>query len=115
MANVTITKLQWNTPAALPTGITPTADTSIGSGLYAKIPVDQDERILIKVDASASDTVKVLAGDHYGKADEDLVVLSSASGSKIFCIESTTYGKKGGFIIIEAGAATSKVSAIKLA
>ena len=64
-ANITVTKLSFNTFETLPSYTACAADSSIGSSYYAKVPISSDERLLIMLqnsNSSAAKTVSIIKG-----------------------------------------------------
>ena len=98
------TKLGRNSVTDLPALASAAADTSIGSNKYIVIPYGRDDKLVLEISASSADTVKILKGNGYAAADEDLEVLSAATGSKVVVVETAKYGIDGKIIVDVAGA-----------
>lgn len=60
-----------------------------------KIPYGRDDKLLLEISASTAGTVKIEKGDGYAAADDDMTVLSSATGTKYVVVETAKYGKDG--------------------
>lgn len=115
-ANITVTKLSFNTFETLPSYTACAADSSIGSSYYAKVPISSDERLLIMLqnsNSSAAKTVSIIKGNQYAAASEDVSISIGASSIKIITLESARYSNSG-FIIISGDSADIKAAAIRL-
>lgn len=60
-----------------------------------KIPYGRDDKLLIEISAGTAGSVVIEKGNGYAAADEDLTVLSSATGTKYVVVETAKYGKDG--------------------
>lgn len=83
------------TPVALGRNVVASQATASTDASDVKIKYGRDDKLLIEVSASTAGTVVVEKGSGYAAADEDLTVLSSATGTKYVVVETAKYGKDG--------------------
>jgi len=110
---IEITKLGRNIPETFPTAAAGAADTSYGSNKYATVEYGRDDKLLLYFTAASADTVKILKGNGYAAADEDMVILNNATGTKCVVVETAKYGIDGK-IVVESAGTNGKVAAVAL-